>query len=395
MLFNLLKSFFLPFLYFFYFLSGIIPRNKNIIVFGCWEGNQIRGNSLILFNYILKKNLQFQIFWLTKNKDLVNSDKFVYLYSLKGFYLMMRAKIFIYSHGPIDLNPWLMFNSIRINLTHIIFPIKYMYNENKTTLMKSLNIFQKFKYILFQHIYMIKSDYIISNSEFISNKFVKIFNTEKQKILPLGTPKVDLFREILNKKCDKISINSELSKISLDLLPNKYILIAPTWREDGSNIFENQDFQITKLDNFLENNQIKLIIKFHSFDKTGANIFDHTKNIIKIDDSVKNFYEIMANASLLITDYSSIWSDYLFFNKPIIFANIGEAKFKNKRGVDNQIDLPGIKKDNWDEILESVQEIILLKKDLFKSKRDILRKKIYSQDNKTSCENIVNLINKL
>ena len=63
-----LKLLFLPFLYIFYFLSGIIPRNKNIIIFGCWEGNQIRGNCLILFNYMIKQNHKFKIFWLTKNK---------------------------------------------------------------------------------------------------------------------------------------------------------------------------------------------------------------------------------------------------------------------------------------------------------------------------------------
>ena len=102
----------------------------------------------------------------------------------------------------------------------------------------------------------------------------------------------------------------------------------------------------------------------------------------------------MANASLLITDYSSIWSDYLFFNKPIIFANIGEGEFKNHRGI-NEIELPGIKKDNWLEILECINEILILKKDLFKSQRDILRGKIYSENNDFSCENITNMINEL
>ena len=72
------------------------------------------------------------------------------------------------------------------------------------------------------------------------------------------------------------------------------------------------------------NNNSYLVVKKHPLESINI-----TKLILKIyffieDEDLKNedidFYEILGASDLLITDYSSVYFDYLLLNKPIIFG---------------------------------------------------------------------------
>jgi CDP-glycerol glycerophosphotransferase (TagB/SpsB family) len=103
-------------------------------------------------------------------------------------------------------------------------------------------------------------------------------------------------------------------------LPQKMghtILYAPTLR-DGA-IFEPFDVEfVAKLNTALHETGSELLVKWHPKGKFNLDCSD-AEHIRVIPDSEQKIEEIMIAADVLITDYSSIATDYALMNKPIIF----------------------------------------------------------------------------
>jgi len=85
-------AFFLPL----WWLQILVPRNKNIWVFGVWYGQRYSDNSMYLFEYVTKHDSTIKAIWVTKNKGvkqhLIKKGHSCYMaYSLKGIYHCLRS----------------------------------------------------------------------------------------------------------------------------------------------------------------------------------------------------------------------------------------------------------------------------------------------------------------
>ena len=123
---NLKRILFL-FIYPFIFLLKIIPRDKNIWIFGNFKG--YIDNTKYLYEYINDdEESPLEIYWLTKDKvtyfKLKSENKNVlYYYSSLAVWKSLRAGVSFFSNGYSDLNKIATMNSYIVNLWHG-FPIK-------------------------------------------------------------------------------------------------------------------------------------------------------------------------------------------------------------------------------------------------------------------------------
>ena len=91
----------------------------------------------------------------------------------------------------------------------------------------------------------------------------------------------------------------------------------------------------------------------------------------------------------MITDYGSIFADYLIFDKPIIFTKFDHKKYIDEIGLKIDFDsLPGPKADNWDGIMFNVKEL-LYENDKFSQSRENWKNSIYEFSDEKNCERIV------
>nr|WP_282446246.1 CDP-glycerol glycerophosphotransferase family protein [Paenibacillus silvae] len=138
-----------------------------------------------------------------------------------------------------------------------------------------------------------------------------------------------------------------------DFSSKKIVFYAPTWREqiynleksDGyknwSNVFGFFDFNKRIFENFLVNNNIVLIIKLHPFEEKmfsskvdeliGENMYLLTNT--KLEEKNVQLYELLGSTDMLMTDYSSIYIDYLLLNKPIVFIPPDLKDYEDSRGL--------------------------------------------------------------
>ena len=118
--------------------------------------------------------------------------------------------------------------------------------------------------------------------------------------------------------------------------PGKQILIIPTWRKylrGNRNLFINSDY-FKSLNGFLNNekfiehaksNGYKIVFKAHpelekpinDTDELYIDLFDINENV-KLSTQ-ESYQELFNNSSLLITDYSSVFFDFAYQKKPVIY----------------------------------------------------------------------------
>ena len=187
-----------------------------------------------------------------------------------------------------------------------------------------------------------KSDYIMSYSDTYTTFLNACMVTNSSKYIVTGAPRNDFLYSADGQ--------SNLSKIYGEkIIEHKIIYFLPTFRDNTTknnntkkvgNFFGFDQFSLQNFDKFLFENNCQLVYKPHpEKEEIALNyISDYSlKNIVilKSDDLIENsldLYELLSSCDILLTDYSSVFYDYLLLDRPIIFSPVDIEKYKNMRG---------------------------------------------------------------
>ncbi|HUS50748.1 MAG TPA: CDP-glycerol glycerophosphotransferase family protein [Candidatus Paceibacterota bacterium] len=371
----------------FYLIGFIIPKNDKIWIFGSWKGEKYNDNPKALFEYIKKEKKDIRAVWLTKNDTILDilKEKGYEVYktnSIKGIYCALISGVVILCSAISDLGvysflfPW---KKKIIQLWHGT-PLKRLDISDRV-----FSVGERMLSSLFVKYLGRPFDIIISACDLNKKIYSKTFNIPVEMVKITGQP-----------RNDKIFIR-EKQKSS-----GKKIIYLPTWREYDTNLdlFEQFGFDAVRVDGALEKMGAELFLKFHMNEseknKYFIQIIKHAKRIklLEIDD----IYDVLGAMNVLITDYSSVYFDYLLLDRPIIFAPFDLEIYQKKRGLyyDYETVIPGPKARNWTDVMTYVEQAIT--NDTFREARKIVNKNFnYWQDGKSServYEEIVKIINK-
>ncbi|TSB48377.1 glycosyltransferase [Alkalicoccobacillus porphyridii] len=192
-------------------------------------------------------------------------------------------------------------------------------------------------------------DLLVSPNEFTYKKLLKshdVYELFPGKVADFGYPRVDL---TLNT--DKAIV---LQDLNIDL-QKKVVLYAPTWRGE---VGKEYDTSLSLLEDVkaiqtsLGDNHV-VLLKAHYF---TTNFFkEQGLDHLCVPDSYDT-NKLLAAVDMLITDYSSIFFDYLPTKKPIYFYMEDLNSYQNSRGLYFEIDsLPGPVSFNREELIHSLK----------------------------------------
>lgn len=240
-------------------------------------------------------------------------------------------------------------------------------------------------------------DYIISYSNFYSFIMSSVFRIDIDKFTSTGMPRNDF---LVNREAKKL-----ISQIIKRETKNKRIVYyVPTFRRridkqlrEGIEVI-SQTLDLEMIDKYMEDSNSYFIVKKHPVEGDSfienrfRNVFFLTDDVLRKMDI--DFYEILGESDLLITDYSSIYFDYLLLNKPIIFWTKDQEMYEEKRGflfehTDSMMPGPNVK--TIDELIDALKKFTH-DSNWYSTERINLKKLVHAYDDFNSSERVWNTL---
>ena len=383
----------------FYLISLLIPRSLNIWVFGAWFGNQFNDNTAYLFKYVLCNQSNVKAVWLTKNRQIIKvlRKKGYPIYhknSIKGFWYGSRAGVTFINCGYDDVNKYCIRGSLIIQLWHGI-PLKKIKNDDIInenyqrppiiTLIR--NIILKLLPFLNE-----RYDLIISAGSKVTDRFESAFNINRSNIVETGYPRMDI---ILSEK--SAYYKNQLYNYHDDTI-EKIFLYAPTHRGEGTGKHDmSLHLNFEKFNRFLQKYKSVMLIKMHYYelDKISFNFANEHSHIHLLKNQETNdINRILHHIDVLITDYSSVFYDFLVLNRPILFAPFDLDEYQQ---IDRELyedytsATPGPICQNWNEIQIQLEKYFS-GGDTYQTERKEIFNKYFKYSDSHNSERIVDTV---
>lgn len=385
-----------------YLLSFIFPKNKKLWVFGAWFAEKYSDNSKYLFEHVNEHHPEIRAVWLTKNNEtlkLVRAKGYeAHLKnSFQGYYLSLRARVGVVSTGPEDINHFTVARMKIVQLWHGI-PFKKYGFANPEFIKKNKWINSRFHHLISPYLFhqFIKDNLYISTSVLTQKNRSITFNVPKERVKITGQPRTDVFFRKTTEKNRTIEIIREKKEKGL-----KIGIYMPTHRSEGESEFIS-NFLCNELDYInaeLAELDVILLMKFHFYHLTESNKHNNQySNVIFLNDRDFNqdIYPVLKETDFLVTDYSSVFLDYLLLDKPVIFSNFdyqNYLKTNTELFYDYQEITPGPKPENWHEVIKSIKNISEDEK-TYRTKRNDIKETFHKFKDSGSSERVYNEIEK-
>ncbi len=335
---------------------GSAFKIKNIIIFE--SHTDYSDNSRSFYEYLIKNdyNKKYKIYWFVddalkfKNKKTKNVEF-----------------ITMWHHGtkrtPLQ---WIKYFWIAKNAKYLIFSNRNLPKINKKTKTVCINHGIPIKNVKGKHTFSTDVDYRVDSSKFCAELVVDQQGFKRNCIIIVGNPRNDVLFTKTNVK-EKMQIFAKFDKI---------ILWLPTFRNSAELKRSDSSFKfplglpiiydqksLKDINSYLKTRNIGLVLKLHPAQDLSVFKANSLSNIIIIDDQYlinhdTELTELYKITDALITDYSSVYVDYLLTDKPIGFTQDDFKQYTLGFSVPNINDyMPGEKIINLNDLKTFIDHI--------------------------------------
>lgn len=351
-----------------YPFSFLSPRSDRIWVFiGCRKNRErelFSDNSKYMFLYASENLPNIESIWISSDDKLPKiirglGYKAYYIYSPLGIYYSLRAG-YTFVDAFVQFRNWKFSGRTKVIQLWHGKGMKKTAHESPYSLpaasrLLSPNLFKNYERVL-------------AASEYSAKMMTAVFRIPMEKVLITGLPRHDsMFKNIRGSEIDSVPGLAEKVRLLRKNGVNKIVSYAPTFRPNGTNpLFENLkkgtgSFQLdlNKLDTIFGENNSHLFITLHpkfSLDDYGT---DSYKNITFLRPGF-DIYPTLSLFDALITDYSSIFSDFLLLDRPMVFLVYDLETYKVEMGLFDDFDkmTPGPKVFTNEELALEIDKVL-------------------------------------
>lgn len=377
-----------------YWLSFLVPRNKKIWVLGSSFGKRFADNPKYFYLYLNQyKKEEVRAVWITGDQGTLellrkHNLEVYHRNSFKGIWYCLKSAIYIYDNYSKDISFWLSGGATKVNLWHGSGNKKTNYDNKFDRVRHPRSNWERFKTALRRMSDEKPHHYTLATSPMMADIFTSAFNTNLEHIIIEGYPRNDVLFENNLKK-----IYTELEEKSLKMIndcklsSSKIILYMPTFRDSEALFFKVMNLE--RFNDFLLNQNMIFFTKLHPKSKLKEAFLKVEYTNIKNIDAGVDPYTILKYADLLVTDYSSIYSDYLMLNRPsVLFPYDFEEYTADTRECYFEYDdyMPEIKAYNMEELMQYM--LLVMEDDKYEKGRIDLRNKIFLTADGSSSERL-------
>ncbi len=342
-----------------YFLAGLVPRRRDLWVFGSWGGHRYADNAAAFFRFCHARLAgDIECVWISRRREIVDrlrSDGYqaYWIYSPGGIRACLRGGLYLFDCFAKDINFWLSRDALLVNLWSGV-PLKTFerdidHPDNRYYRLFHGSFPERVLYGMMMPWHVVRPDLIIATSDETAGITRRAFDLPESRVVVTGFPRNDGILAPDSPSAPTTPLPRSYAE-ALDA-GHRVFLYLPTFRDSGKPYLR---FDWDRLANRMDEIGGKFFCKSHPVDRghfpTGY------QNIVELGQDV-DVYALLPHTDVLISDYSSIIFDYMLLEKPIIYYTPDLEEFVNENRSMNfdPIDVAvGPVCRTFDELLEAM-----------------------------------------
>lgn len=325
---------------FFRLIGLFVKTDESLVLLSSYGGRAYNDSPRVLFEAMtghpLFKKYRFVWAFQKPEKFSIVNAKNIRMDSLNYFLTALRAKIWITN---VNVERGLRFKkkqTIYMNTWHGTLP------KTGGNAVNGRNDYD-FSYV----------DILCCDGAYSKNLYIKEHNALEKNMIYSGRPREDILYRLSEEMIDNYRRVLELPK------DRKIILYAPTWRESRDS-GKSYSIEIPiAIEKWRKELRDEYLILFR------AHFLTERINGIEFDDFIRNVSEypevnhLYAVSDILISDYSSVFSDYALLEKPMICFAYDYEEYVRTRGINHEYyeGFPGGILLNEDEVVERIKHM--------------------------------------
>lgn len=344
---------------------GKCKVQKNLVLYEAFFGRGMLCNPHAIFQAFMRRNdfEHFHHLWVINdfedNKNLIHEFKeydnveFIQYESEEYLQALCKAKYLI-NNSTFQSYFIKKEEQIYINTWHGI-PLKTLGFDMPDGNISAANTVRNF----------ILADYLISPNEFQTKMYTDSYRLEgiyNGSIVEFGQPRNDLLFHT-----ERSYIINKLKDVGVKINSNKKIIMyAPTWK--GTD-FSDPELGLEEYFDFINTISANVDMdEYQVFVKPHQIVYKYIKDDERVNDkfipATVDTNELLSIVDILVSDYSSIFFDFLKTGKSILFYIPDLDQYKNYRGVYLPVEeLPGPSTTQLTDIAKWINEIDDIKRE--------------------------------
>ena len=367
-----------------FFSMWLLPRDKKLIAFGSEFG--FCGNPKYLLE-ALGKYPVYRGVWIAKDRDVYDRVKkagyeVCMCDSREGRRVQLRAATLIHSHTiKDDFNYLLVGGATAVNVWHGV-GLKRSWYRNRMSFagkwMAAPASPARSLCLLWDRTDLARENYFIGTSETVDAYYPATYHVPADHVLMLGQARNDVFYRT----------SPEEAWLPECLRRGKVVAYLPTHRDYGEKRGNREsvgaDIDYAGLSELLGRYGYTLVVKQHSFNAHAQAAGGGFPNIVDLSrlDHELDTQLILKHTDILITDYSSVYTDFLLLDRPMIFYCYDLEQYLQKWELNFDYDAvtPGPKAFDCRQLTEELEKL-LQGRDGYEAERRRVKRIFYAPAN--------------
>jgi CDP-glycerol glycerophosphotransferase len=315
----------------------VVPRTSKLWVFGCGIGP---GEGALPLYRLARAQLgpQYRLVWLASSRTELDKARALGLdaqlkLSVRGFWLTLRARVQVVTHGQGDVNRYAARGGFLVQLWHGI-PLKRLHLDSPAALTSSSRLG---RFVVARGYRVVGRQIRLFSvaSERVVGRFCSAFGITVDQIFVSGDPRDDV---LLQGRIDQRRADArELLEQTLGPIAGTgpILLYAPTWREGAPDPAQPDEATWHEIVAWLDRVDATLILRTHPLGHgdyaLGAALSPRVKSLNS--DQMAEVTPVLAAIDHLITDFSSMAFDFSLVGGTMVFLAPDVEEYLSTRGL--------------------------------------------------------------
>lgn len=368
-------------------LARYLPKREGLWVFGAGGGGRFGENTKYLYLHAANEHPDVRPVWLSDDSAVVEALRASGYEAYdasgpRGLYYTLQAELLFVSLGTGDVAWWATGGTETVQLWHGL-PLKRIGHTRRG------KEWSRIDDLIFR--YRESSwDYLTVTADSLRSVFADAYRLDDDQILTTGYPRNDaLLREVPD---ETLGVDDDVHERIRDLSAESTVAAyMPTYRrgfgEEHGDDIGDAALDFDRLDELLAAEDAYLLLKYHPHARATVEPAEHDRIVLLPDDY--DVYPSLADVDVLVTDYSSVYFDYLLLDRPVVFYPYDLDRYAESPGFyfEYEAVTPG-PKPRTPEALYDELAAALRGEDDYEAERERVRERFFDRADAGSAERV-------